>query len=321
MRETTRSTAAAPAARKGVRRPHRGARVASRREAGVLLVALMVAMTVMMILLTASAQSWTAVMKREREEELIFRGNQYINALKLYAGDHGGTFPTELKALMEKGPKGSRYLRQQFGDPFDPDGKWNLIYLGPDGKSAFNPNARPPEGLLPGQDGLGGSTRGKRGSSVLGVRGGSRSGRERGFGGEDPGTPGGPAGMPGGASAATMGARPSGFSSGNMNTPIVGVVSRSGDLAFREYLSKKYYNEWEFHVFMKDIPNVKSGPIPGLNINPQGYTGAPGGPQLIPAGGQDPNDKGQTPFPGGGGPRVGRPVTTPRGGPQPGGGN
>jgi len=55
----------------------------------------MVGMTVMMILLTATVQSWTAVMKREREEELIFRGNQYIIALKAYGADHGGSFQAQ----------------------------------------------------------------------------------------------------------------------------------------------------------------------------------------------------------------------------------
>ncbi len=50
-------------------------------ERGVLLISLLVGMTVMIILLTASAQSWTTIMQRERELELIFRGNQYIIAL------------------------------------------------------------------------------------------------------------------------------------------------------------------------------------------------------------------------------------------------
>jgi len=249
-------------------------------ERGVLLVALMVGMTVMMILLTASAQSWTAVMKREREEELIFRGNQYITALKAYAADHGGNFPPQLKLLMEKGPKGNRYLRQLFGDPFDPKGEWNLIYLGPDGKSAWNPHARPPSGLLPGQDpmaglGLAGRTSGGRGRRL---GGGARAG---GFGEQ-----GGIQGGPGGASPAGLGGRESGFASGNLNTPIVGVVSRSSDMGFREYFSKQYYNEWEFHVFLKDIPGIKPGPVPGLNINPSGQVGPGGGPTLV-----DPNDR------------------------------
>jgi type II secretory pathway pseudopilin PulG len=272
-------------------RPGRGRCADRRREAGILLVALMVGMTVMMILLTASAQSWTAVMKREREEELIFRGNQYINALKAYGADHGGQYPTELKLLMEKGPKGNRYLRQLFGDPFDPDGKWNLIYLGPDGKSAWNPNARPPDPLL-GEEPLGGLGRSRRASSALGGRGGGRSGlkREGGFGGEDPGAPAGSMGGLGATSPTALG-RESGFSSGNLNSPIVGVVSRSDDMGFREYFDKQYYNEWEFHVFVRDIPGVKSGPVPGLNINPQGNVGPGGGLSLIPKGGSDPNDK------------------------------
>jgi len=282
----------------------------------VLLVALMVGMTVMMILLTASAQSWTAVMKREREEELIFRGNQYITALKAYAADHGGNFPPQLKLLMEKGPKGNRYLRQLFGDPFDPKGEWNLIYLGPDGKSAWNPHARPPDGLLPGQDPLSGLGRTSRASGGR-ARGRSGGGREGGFGGPGGGIQGGP----GGASPTGLGGRESGFASGNLNTPIVGVVSRSSDMGFREYLSKQYYNEWEFHVFMRDIPGVKPGPVPGLNINPQGNVGPGGGISLIPQGGSDPNDKQRSKLGGPGSRRGGTPGAAPPSGgrPKPGG--
>ncbi|MFQ5702313.1 MAG: hypothetical protein ACE5HU_10770, partial [Acidobacteriota bacterium] len=54
------------------------ARQASRsRERGHLLVGLVVLAAVMIILLTAAAQSWTFLIRRDREAELIFRGEQY----------------------------------------------------------------------------------------------------------------------------------------------------------------------------------------------------------------------------------------------------
>ena len=223
-------------------------------ERGVLLVALIVALTVMMILLTASAQSWTAIMKREREQELIFRGNQYMHALRAYHKDHGGTFPTELKVLLEPGPRGHRYIRQLYTDPFSEEGEWNLLYLGPDGKSAVNPNARL---LVHGVPGLPGGVPGlPRSSTRLADRrkGESSSrGRDR--------------------------KRTSRFKSGNLSNPIVGVVSQASDRSFQEYMSKNYYDEWEFHVFLLEISVQKgrTGRIPGLNINPTGQMGRGGG--------------------------------------------
>ena len=236
-------------------------------ERGVLLVALLVAITVMMILLAASAQSWTAIMKREREEELIFRGNQYMHALRAYHKDHGGTFPTELKALLDSGPGGLRYIRQLYPDPFGQDGEWNLLYLGPDGKSALNPHARNP---VPGLPGGQGAVRGLPGS---GSGLGGLSDR--------------------GDAAATSRSRlrdrrrKSRFKSGNVNTPIVGVVSQGFDKAFQQYFERDYYDEWEFHVFLLDIPTTqrKGGAVPGQNINPSGQTGRGHGIRL-----RDPKD-------------------------------
>jgi type II secretory pathway pseudopilin PulG len=324
QRGEARGTAASPGAAR-----RRRADMDVRGERGVLLVALMVAITVMMILLTASAQPWTAVMKREREEELIFRGNQYVKALRSYAAEHGGAFPTELKELMKKGPRNHRYIRHLFGDPFDPKGEWNLLYLGPDRKSAWNPHARLPEGMLPGQDpfaaaaaggsptGLGGmpqqerNVRGFPGSDPgAGSPSGSSFGQSSSSGFGSPGVPGRPGGGqqgmggfgggpqgPGGGGAFGSGHR-SGFASGNLNTPIVGVVSRSTDKAFREYLNKEYYDEWEFHVFMKDIPNVQGGAAGisagQVNINPTGAQGT--GTRILQPGESD--DKGRTRLPG-----------------------
>ena len=191
----------------------RSRRRRARGERGVLLVALIVAMTVMMILLTASAQSWTTVIRREREQELIFRGNQYIQALRLYQQEHGGQFPTKLEDLMEEGPRRHRYIRQLFEDPFDKDGEWNLIFLGPDGKSAWNPHARLSEGGIPGLAGVGTASVGRpagglptagRAASVAapgsapaaGPPGGGRPRRSRVAGG-DINTPKGGGGSPG----------------------------------------------------------------------------------------------------------------------------
>lgn len=213
----------------------------------------MVGITVLMILLTASAQSWTAIMKREREAELIFRGNQYMQALRLYAVDHGGSYPIELKTLLERGPRGYRYIRQLYADPFDEEGEWNLIYLAPNGRGAWNPHARLPQNVVEAAGGV-------AGAAAAGLAGGGLSGGSAG------------SGLP-----ASHPNRKSGFSSGNINTPIVGVVSKGTDRAFQVYYGKHHYDEWEFHVFVGQLPHVQGRPAGAVNINAGGQLGPGGG--------------------------------------------
>ena len=70
--------------------------------------------------------------KREREEEMIWRGRQYVRAIRLFYGKTH-RFPTELEDLYK--PKtGIRFLRQAYKDPMNSkDGSWRLIYVGPNG--------------------------------------------------------------------------------------------------------------------------------------------------------------------------------------------
>ena len=214
--------------------------VARRRmgQRGVVLISLLVGITVMIILLTASVQSWATVMQRERELELIFRGNQYITALQQYAKEHGGAYPMELEDLAKEGPMGHRYIRQMFTDPFDKKGEWNLLYLAPTGKGFINPNARFPAG---GVIGAGGRPLGAGG----GVMGGAPQNRVPGL--EDLGR--------GGDDRSGFDRGGSGFGGATMSGPIVGVVSRSGTwFSFGDLrLGQGRNNSRQFLIENKDV--------------------------------------------------------------------
>lgn len=79
----------------------------------VLLVGMMIALPVL------ETQAW-----REKEEELLFRGRQYVEAVRLFVRNNPGNFPESIDDLVE-----NRYLRKAFPDPMTKDGKWNLILL------------------------------------------------------------------------------------------------------------------------------------------------------------------------------------------------
>ena len=84
------------------------------------------------IMLGAVGQSWKTIMQREREEELLFRGSQYKEAIarwyKPRPGQHIATPLRDLKDLLQD-PRSLttvRYLRRLYPDPLT--GKdWNVI--------------------------------------------------------------------------------------------------------------------------------------------------------------------------------------------------
>ena len=81
------------------------------------------AITVIGLMLGLTGQTWSQVMQREREEELLFRGDQYRRAIaSYYATGHGGvgTYPRTLEDLL-KDPRSletKRHLRKLYLDPF-----------------------------------------------------------------------------------------------------------------------------------------------------------------------------------------------------------
>ena len=75
--------------------------------------------------------------RREQEKEMIWRGEQYKRAIRLYVSHRTNAshrLPTSLDVLV-KGVPGVHFLRQAYKDPMNKkDGSWRLIYVGPSGQ-------------------------------------------------------------------------------------------------------------------------------------------------------------------------------------------
>ena len=110
-------------------------------EEGTLLIILMVGLAIASIALTAATQAWSTTWRRDKEEELIFRGNQYVDAIIAYRKEHGGQFPLNLEDLYKPGPRRLRYIRKLYKEPISPDGKWGLLYMMPGGHGVYDPKA------------------------------------------------------------------------------------------------------------------------------------------------------------------------------------
>jgi type II secretory pathway pseudopilin PulG len=74
--------------------------------------ALLVAMTVMAVLMTALLPAWSHMATREKEQELIFRGNQYARAIGQFQRKYANTPPPTIDVLVEQ-----RFLRKKYKDP------------------------------------------------------------------------------------------------------------------------------------------------------------------------------------------------------------
>src|SRR5690606_6758490 len=81
-------------------------------DGGFIMVALLVAMAVTAVWMAALLPAWRQQMQREKETELIFRGEAIARAIYLYRQRHGGTLPPDLDTLVEQ-----RFLRRKYIDP------------------------------------------------------------------------------------------------------------------------------------------------------------------------------------------------------------
>jgi type II secretory pathway pseudopilin PulG len=99
---------------------------AARRQAGFMLLLLMLAVAVMTIMALRVAQSYRHRIQRDREVEMIHRGVQYARAVKRYYRKFG-VYPTSIEQLEETNK--IRFLRKRYEDPMATDGKWKIAHL------------------------------------------------------------------------------------------------------------------------------------------------------------------------------------------------
>ena len=238
-----------------VRAPRRSlarrSRKAARRgeQEGYTLVALVVAVTVLTILFAAIAPAWEQALKRSQEEELIFRGLQYAEAIRVFQRRFG-RYPLRLEELLEVQP---RSIRRLWRDPMTESGEWGVVYasLGA-GLGGHPPGQDRPPGSVPG-------------GPVDGEQGGQPN---------QQGQPGQP-GQPGQRAPGTW--------------PIVGVYSTGDGTSVKTFMGSDSYGSWRFTVEMVELPKTAPGgvptprignrwvgrPFPGVPQLPAGQAGLP----------------------------------------------
>jgi type II secretory pathway pseudopilin PulG len=107
------------------------------------MVAIVIGMMILAIVIMGVAPAVATVMKREREQELLFRGKQYARAIALFQRRYG-RFPTELKELYENRP---RTIRQLWKEPMCNCPDWHVIYQNSPDAISISPGVGVPGGL------------------------------------------------------------------------------------------------------------------------------------------------------------------------------
>jgi type II secretory pathway pseudopilin PulG len=210
---------------------------------------LLVAIGIMSILMSVAMPAWRTLAKREKEAELLFRGQQYTRAIDLYQRRFPGAYPTDIEMLVEE-----RFLRRPYPDPMTGE-PFRILTQGSAAAAAGETAA--------GADDEDGRSRsrlsdraGRDGSGVPGSGLGGRAGRV---------SPGPFPGALGGDDEELGG--------------IVGVVSRSTEESLRDYNGATRYDQWLFvHQEQGTTPGAAgtATPFPGGIGNGPGGTGGVG---------------------------------------------
>src|SRR4030095_4390557 len=100
-----------------------------RSDAGFSLAALIFFATALSILLAAAVPAYQMQVKREMEEELIFRGEEDMRAMQKY-GRRFGVYPSTMQQLVSTNQL--RFLPRPYKDPITGE-DFRLITINPDG--------------------------------------------------------------------------------------------------------------------------------------------------------------------------------------------
>jgi hypothetical protein len=274
------------------------AKTVTNPQSGFAMLMVMFLTTLLLISAIAAAPYIRTERQREKEEEMIWRGKQYVRGIKLYYRKTG-RFPTSVDDLTKQKLGSLRFMRQAYKDPMNKeDGAWRFIYVGPSGQLIGS--LKPPQTLqMPGVNGVQpGTPAGANpqqttsfGASGFGQSPPAQTGASQGPQGQQGANPSGPnAGQPGSgtqtpAAGATAddaaNATPSGLFSSDSSLvggKIIGVGSKINKRSVIVYDKAKNYRLFEF-VWnpSKDAANAVNQQIGAPGQKPQGPGPGPTG--------------------------------------------
>ncbi len=265
-----------------------------RKDDGYSLLLVIFLVATMLIAGAVATQSVLIAGRREREAEMVWRGEQYERAIGLFYRKLGH-YPTKVEDLT-KATNGVRYLRQAYTDPTNKtDGTWRFIYIGPNGQLTGSnlyqnilqyqmavqgaaptgiPGINGAQSQAPASGGIFGILAGLGGGS------GSPSGAAPGTPSSTPPGTTGTAAAPTGANTGLSDTQPQPLGGAVIGGNIVGIGSSTKDDSLLVFQGGKTYDHWEF-LWAPTTTAILPGQAQPGQLTP-GQTGAgaaPGTPQ------------------------------------------
>jgi type II secretory pathway pseudopilin PulG len=230
-----------------------GRKKSGQGQEGYVLLALMLAVTLILIALSVEAPRIAQQIKREREEELVHRGMDYATAIKRFAHKNGGRFPVSVEQLEDTNHV--RFLRKRYKDPITGEDNWRLVRFGEAQVKIPTPPAGGLQATNPGLSGSGGGL-GAGGQGAGGQGAGGLGAGGQGAGGQGAGGLG--AGGQGAGGTGSLITSNIGNSTGQPvgGGQIIGVASVSKKQSIKEFNDKDHYNDW---FFVYDLRLEQSG--------------------------------------------------------------
>ena len=98
------------------------------RQHGSVFMGMLVTVAVVAVMLMEVGTLWSSVLQRERELELLARGNEIRRAIGLYYAA-GNLYPKSLEDLVldRRQPTVKRYLRKAYNDPLTGTAEWGVV--------------------------------------------------------------------------------------------------------------------------------------------------------------------------------------------------
>jgi type II secretory pathway pseudopilin PulG len=112
------------------RSPGRLPDLACRQCKGFTYIGLLLLVAMMGLALTQAVPMWQTLQQRDKEEELLFVGDQFRRAIARYFAA-GGAYPRQLEDLVKdpRFPGVRRFLRKVYRDPITGGAEWGLVKL------------------------------------------------------------------------------------------------------------------------------------------------------------------------------------------------
>jgi len=229
----------------------------SRRNQGGYALLLVVFLTALLVVSTTSiGLKILTEGKREKEQEMIWRGKQYTRGIKMYYRKLG-RFPNSLDDLTKPKIGNIRFMRQAYKDPMNKDdGSWRLIYVGPAGNLIGSLNQSLSSVQMPAAAGIAqpangpGTIGGQTGTGILGSNPapGSTGTPQGGIGTGSTGTPPGTPGAPGTATGTGTDTQavPTGDTPTIVGGSIIGIGSKINQSSVIVFEKAQNYRLFEF---------------------------------------------------------------------------